>query len=160
MPTNFTLTLDTQLGGQAEAYVHENGLDLASLVETYLETMVRVRNHDLPLSPQIFKLYGSVQLPLILTISRVCRMLWRSATAYEEFLSGYQRRAGRAGEAPAFCGRGSSIVRTGIAGPSHVIRSQLSIQQHSLHRSQSPPVAVCYYGAAHGTSPTGADSRL
>ncbi len=63
MPTTITLTLDSQTLEQAEAYARENGHDLAGLIETYLETMVRVRSHDLPLSPQVLKLYGSLKLP-------------------------------------------------------------------------------------------------
>ncbi len=64
MPTNLTLTLDSQVVEQAEAYARAQGKDLSTVLEDYLRQLMHPPKATLPeLSPQLLRLRGSIQLP-------------------------------------------------------------------------------------------------
>lgn len=61
--TQLTLTLPDDLAQQAEAYARETGRSLESLLETYLENIIKAQAQLPPLSPQVRKLLGAITLP-------------------------------------------------------------------------------------------------
>lgn len=64
MSTNLTLTLDSQVVEQAEAYARAQGKDLSIMLEEYLRQLVPSEKETLPaLSPQLLRLRGAIQLP-------------------------------------------------------------------------------------------------
>lgn len=64
MSTNLILTLDSQVVEQAEAYARAQGKDLTTVLEEYLRHLVHSEKAALPpLSPQLLRLRGAIQLP-------------------------------------------------------------------------------------------------
>ena len=63
MATNITLTLDSQLVEQAEAYARATGHSLAEIVENALKATIQPVPEPRVFSPQVQELFGSLKLP-------------------------------------------------------------------------------------------------
>jgi len=63
MQTKLTLTVEQELIEHAKKYAKSKGRSLSDLVESYFRLMVNEHDIDLPLSPEIKKLKGSIKLP-------------------------------------------------------------------------------------------------
>ncbi len=63
MTTKLTLTIDDTVIVSAKKYAAINGKSLSKMVENYLKTMSSTIENELPFSPKVSNLIGSIQLP-------------------------------------------------------------------------------------------------
>jgi hypothetical protein len=63
MTTKLTLTIDKSVIVSAKKYASIKGKSLSKMVENYLKTMSSSIETELPLSPKVSNLMGSIQLP-------------------------------------------------------------------------------------------------
>ncbi len=63
MTTKLTLTIDETVIVYAKKYAAIKGKSLSKIVENYLKTMSSTIEKDLPFSPKVANLIGSIQLP-------------------------------------------------------------------------------------------------
>ncbi len=63
MTTKLTLTIDETVIVSAKKYAAIKGKSLSKMVENYLKTMSSTIENELPFSPKVANLIGSIQLP-------------------------------------------------------------------------------------------------
>ncbi len=63
MTTKLTLTIDATVISAAKEYASLKGKSLSKLVENYLKTMSTINENELPISPKVASLLGSIHLP-------------------------------------------------------------------------------------------------
>lgn len=63
MTTKLTLTIEEKVITAAKTYAKKRGTSVSDLVEAYLKDLAGVEKEQEPLSPQVKKLVGIIDLP-------------------------------------------------------------------------------------------------